>query len=56
MLCYFAVCRELDLSSNKIGCDENLNSVMPDLVTGGEAIADLLRHPTCHIETLKLAW
>lgn len=48
--------KELDLSNNKIGSAENLNTVMPDLVTGGESLADLLRTPTCKITTLKLAW
>jgi len=48
--------REIDLSNNKIGLAENLNTVMPDLITGGEALADLLRHPTCPLETLKLSW
>lgn len=48
--------RELDLSSNKIGTAENLNTVMPDIVTGGEAIADLLRDPQCRLSKLNLAW
>lgn len=48
--------KEIDLSNNKIGSAENLNTVYPDLITGGEALADLLRHPQCHIETLKLGW
>ena len=47
---------ELDLSSNKIGSAENLNTVMPDLVTGGEALAELLRLPTCRLKTLKVDW
>jgi hypothetical protein len=48
--------RELDLSSNKIGTAETLNTVMPDVVTGGEAIADLLRDPQCRLSKLNLAW
>lgn len=36
---------EIDLSGNKIGSAEALNTVKPDLVTGGEAIAALLRSP-----------
>lgn len=48
--------KEVDLSNNKLGCAENLNTVMPDLVTGGEAIAELLRSPSCPLESLKLAW
>jgi len=47
---------ELELSHNKIGSAENLNTVMPDLVTGGEALADLLRSEHCHLQSLKLDW
>lgn len=45
---------ELDLSENLVGTSENLNSVMPDTVTGGEALADLLRSDGCVLSTLKL--
>jgi hypothetical protein len=48
--------KELDLSNNLIGQAENLNTVMPDLITGGEAIADLLRSTGCLLEKLNLAW
>lgn len=48
--------QELDLANNKLGQAENLNTVYPDLITGGEALADLLRSPTCPLTTLKLAW
>lgn len=48
--------KELDLSNNLIGQAENLNTVMPDLITGGEAIADLLRSSGCQLEKLNLAW
>jgi hypothetical protein len=47
---------ELDLSNNKIGSAENLNTVMPDLITGGEALAELLRLPQCKLRTLKVDW
>eukprot|EP01032_Pedospumella_encystans_P009853 gene9853-11567_t len=47
---------ELDLSENLIGTAENLNTVMPDLVTGGEALADLLRSDGCVLKSLKLGW
>lgn len=47
---------ELDLSDNKVGSSENLNTVMPDIVTGGEALADLLRSDQCTLKTLKLGW
>ena len=33
---------------------QNLNTVMPDLVTGGEALADLLRSEGCVLKSLKL--
>lgn len=29
---------------------------MPDLVTGGEALAELLRSPNCPLTSLKLGW
>jgi hypothetical protein len=45
---------EIDLSENLVGSSENLNTVMPDLTTGGEALADLLKHPDCPLKTLKL--
>ena len=48
--------KEIDLSNNKLGTAENLNTVMPDITTSGEALAELLRDPNCHIQTLKLAW
>ena len=35
---------------------QNLNTVMPDLVTGGEALADLLRSEGCVLRSLKLGW
>jgi Ran GTPase-activating protein (RanGAP) involved in mRNA processing and transport len=47
---------EIDLSSNRIGSAELLNVVRPDLVTGGEAIAALLRSPNASLQTLKLGW
>ena len=47
---------ELDLSSNLIGGAENLNTVYPDLTTGSEALADLLRTDGIKLKTLKLVW
>ena len=47
---------DLDLTDNLIGGAENLNTVMPDLITGSEAIADLLRSDDIALHTLKLAW
>jgi hypothetical protein len=38
------------------GTAETLNTVYPDLTTGGEAIAELLRSPMCKLRTLDLAW
>ena len=48
--------KEIDLSNNKLGVAENLNTVMPDITTSGEALAELLRNPNCQVQTLKLAW
>lgn len=47
---------EIDLSSNQIGSAEALNVVKPELVTGGEAIAGLLRSPVSQLKILKLSW
>ena len=47
---------ELDLSHNLIGKDETLNSVKPDVTTGGEAIATLLRENKSSLKILKLSW
>jgi hypothetical protein len=42
------------LSDNLIGKDENLNAVKPDITTGGEALAGLLREGECRLKTLKV--
>lgn len=47
---------EVDLSFNKIGSAENLNTVYPDLTTATEAMAELLVLPTCPLRILKLTW
>ena len=39
-----------------IGQLEALNAVMPDVVTGGEAIAELFTKPTCLLESVNLSW
>lgn len=46
--------KELDMSNNLIGKDENLNAVKPDFVTGGESLAELLRDSLCPLETLNV--
>jgi hypothetical protein len=51
-----SIIRELDLSHNLLGHAELLNTVRPNLVTAAEAIANLLRTPSCRLDTLKLAW
>ena len=51
-----SVLTEIDLSNNKIGSAEALNVVKPDLITGGEAIAELLRSPMTQLQSLKLSW
>ncbi len=47
---------DLDLSYNKIGASENLNTVMPDMVTGSEALAELLQSDSCMIKKLVLQY
>jgi hypothetical protein len=47
---------ELDLSNNKIGQAETLNTVQPDYITGGEALADMLASNSCKLQYLNLAW
>lgn len=46
---------EVDLSSNLIGSAEQLNFVRPDLTTGGEALAELIRSNS-KVKILKLGW
>jgi Ran GTPase-activating protein (RanGAP) involved in mRNA processing and transport len=48
--------KDIDLSSNTIGAAENLNTVMPELTTGSEALAILLRSPTCALTQLDVSW
>mmetsp|Transcript_26381 Transcript_26381/g.39138 ORF Transcript_26381/g.39138 Transcript_26381/m.39138 type:complete len:1369 (+) Transcript_26381:243-4349(+) len=50
------VLEDLDMSQNLIGRSENLNTVMPDIVTGSEALADLLGADNCPLKTLNLSW
>lgn len=46
--------QSLDLSENLVGASENLNTVLPDLVTGGEALGSLLRSENCQLKALKV--
>ena len=48
--------KQLVMSKNLIGASENLNTVYPDLTTGSEAIANLLRSKSCMLESLSLDW
>lgn len=48
--------KELDLSSNLIGEAENKNTVLPNIITGGEALGDLLMSGICPLESLHLSW
>lgn len=48
--------KELDMSKNLIGKDENLNVVKADFVTGGESLAELISDGKCPLETLNLHW
>lgn len=47
---------ELELSGNSIGAAENLNTVYPDLITGAEALADMIRTESIKLQVLKLDW
>lgn len=44
------------MGSNVIGRAENLNTVMPELITGGEALAALIAGNICKISMLHLSW
>eukprot|EP00752_Nemacystus_decipiens_P005020 g4560.t1 len=46
---------KLDVSENKIGQNEMLNAVQPDVVTGGEAIAETLAGNAA-LKELNLSW
>ena len=50
------ILEELDLSINKLGKEENLNAVRPELVTGGESIAKFLSNPKTVMKKLNLHW
>ncbi|RHZ16364.1 hypothetical protein DYB37_008462 [Aphanomyces astaci] len=54
-LCTNRTCHTLDLSRNVIGSNEALNVVQPDLVTGGEALAEMLA-TNGHLTVLNLSW
>lgn len=48
--------RELDMSHNLLGSAEQLNTVMDNLTTAGEAFAELLKSTTCTLEKLVVSW
>ena len=48
--------QELDLTRNLLGAAEELNTVMPELVTAGEAFAELLESKACSLKKLEIAW
>ena len=48
--------QELDLTQNLLGSAEQLNVVMPELTTAGEAFAELIESDTCLINKLELGW
>ncbi|KAF0719347.1 Aste57867_1107 [Aphanomyces stellatus] len=54
-LCTNKTCHVLDLSRNRIGTNEALNVVQPDLTTGGEALAEMLT-VNGHLTVLNLSW
>ena len=48
--------RCFDLSNNILGKSETLNTVHPEVVTGGEALGELLSTASCHLKELLLGW
>lgn len=46
----------IDLSNNKLGHAEALNTVRPNTITATEALASILRSEACILHTLKLSW
>eukprot|EP00605_Chrysophyceae_sp_TOSAG23-4_P001328 GSChrysophyteH1.ASY1.ANO1.1445.1 assembled CDS len=48
--------KEVDLSQNLLGSAEQLNVVMPELTTAGEAFAELLEESSCQLQKLELGW
>jgi hypothetical protein len=47
---------EIDLSNNKLGQSENLNTVMPNLVTGPKTLANVLREQDCVLQRVNVSW
>lgn len=47
---------EIDMSQNKIGISENLNSINPNKTTGAEALANFLRKDYCKLTSISLGW
>ena len=43
------------MSNNLLGKDENLNTVQPDFVTGGESLSVLLSSADCPLRTLNVS-
>eukprot|EP01041_Mallomonas_annulata_P005508 gene5508-11103_t len=48
--------QELNLSKNRIGDSIVLRAILPDLMTGGDALAQLIRSPTCSLSHLDVSW
>lgn len=48
--------QELDLTQNLLGSAEQLNVVMPELTTAGEAFAELIETDNCQLSRLELGW
>ena len=47
---------ELDMMKNLLGSAEQLNVVMPEMTTAGEAFAELIESETCKLNRLELGW
>jgi hypothetical protein len=48
--------RDIDLSSNLLGSNQNRTPLHPELTSGGQVLGDLLQDKRCKIQSLKLAW
>ena len=61
ILCWQAIgqspsLKNIDLSANLIGSNQNRSPLHPGLTAGGKVLGEMLSDPSCRIESLKLAW
>ncbi len=48
--------RNIDLSANLLGSNQNLNALHPDLATGGKLLSSMLSEPSCKVRSLNVSW